>query len=192
MTTPVTQPPETRPDPLRRFLLGAAPPAIATFAALWQILAPYMPTDTRGFLYAAFIIAWVCPFAVWVGCKVDKTDAKFAKSDQAAAALAEERHNQALQLAEEHHRRALERMERFSNEMFVFIESIEQNQQKILAKLECIDRSIKGLHRHLNRTDETLDGALEEVTKEVTHLRNIVLEVDEAPAQQRLGPRSLS
>jgi hypothetical protein len=177
MTTPASPPEADRPDPLRRFLLGAAPPAIATFAALWQILAPYMPTDTRGFLYVAVIIAWVCPLAVWIGCKVDKTDAKFAKSDQAAAALAEERH-----------RRTIERLERLSNEMFVFIEGIQHKQDDILEKLECNQRSLKGLHRHLDQTDHTL----EEVTKEVEHLRKLVLEGDQAPTQQRLGPRSLS
>jgi hypothetical protein len=174
MTTPAS-PPEKLYNPVGRLLLGAAPPAIATFAALWQILAPYMPTDTRGFLYTAVIIAWVYPLAVWIGCKVDKTDAKFARSDQAAAALAEERH-----------RRTIERLERLSNEMFVFIEGIENKQDGTLEKLGCIERSLKGLHRHLDQTDH----ALEEVTKEVEHLRKLVIEVDDVPAQ-RLGPRSL-
>jgi hypothetical protein len=175
MTAP-TSPPETPYNPVGRLILGAVPPAIATFAGLWQILAPYMTADTRGFLYVAVILAWVCPIAVWIGCKVDKTDAKFAKSDRVAASLAEERH-----------RRILERIERLSSEMFVFIEGIEKKQGDILEKLGCNERSLKGLHRHLDQTDQTLG----EVTKEVEHLRKLVIEVDEIPAQ-RLGPRPLS
>jgi len=198
MTAPASPPEADRPDPLNRFLLGAAPPAVATFAGLWQVLAPYMPADTRGFLYVAVILAWLCPFVVWIGCKVDKTDTKFAKSDQAAAVLAEERHRRILQLIEERerritdlieerHRRILERIERLSNELFVFIEGVETKQDAILEKLECNQRSLKGLHRHLDQTDQTLDG----VTKEVEHLRKLVIEVDEIPTQ-RQGPRPLS
>jgi hypothetical protein len=41
-------------------------------------------------------------------------------------------------------------------------------------------------HRQLAQSHHLL----EEVTKEVVHLRKLVIEVDEIPAQ-RLGPRSL-
>ena len=200
MTVPASPPPETdsRPNALNRFLLGAIPPAIAAFAALWQLLAPYMTPDHRGFLYVAVLIAYLWPLTVWIGCKVDHVAAKFTKSDQAAAALAEERHRRILalieerhqhtiELIEERHRRILERIERLSSEMFVFIEGVEKKQDGALEKLECNERSLKGVHRHLDQTDHTI----EEVTKEVEHLRKLVLGVDEIPTQ-RQGPRSLS
>jgi hypothetical protein len=210
MTVPASPPPETdsRPNALNRFLLGATPPAIATFAALWQLLAPYTTSQHRGFLYVAVLIAYLWPLTVWIGCKVDHVAAKFAKSDQAAAALAqerhrrilalieerhqlavelaEERHQHTIEVMEERHRRTLERIERLSSEMFVFIEGVETKLDAILEKVECNERSLKGLHRHLDQTDNTI----EEITKEVEHLRKLVLGVDEIPTP-RQGPRPL-
>lgn len=172
MTTP-TSPPD---NPVRRFLLGAAPPAIAAIAALWQILEPYMPEGHRGFLYITVLIAWIWPLAVWIACKVDRTDGKFTKQDQAA----EER-------AIQRHQKIMDRIERFQQEMFVLGETLEKNQKDILDGIAALERSSKGLHRHLDQTDQTID----EIPKEVAHLRSLVIGVDETPPQ-RLGPRSLS
>ncbi|MFG3340586.1 hypothetical protein [Glycomyces sp. NPDC048151] len=174
MTAP-TSPPDSPYNPVSRFLLGAAPPAVATIAALWQVLEPYMPPGHRGFLFITVLIAWIWPIAVWIAGKVDRTDRKFDDNDKAA----EQREIQ-------RHQKTVDRIERFQQEMFVLGETLEQNQNVILEKLEAMERSIKGLHRHLDQTDEALD----EVTKEVAHLRKLVLGVDETPAQ-RLGPRSL-
>jgi hypothetical protein len=186
MTTLASPPADQRPNPLNRFLLGAAPPAIATFAAMWQLLQPFMPEGHKGFLYVAVLIAWTWPLTIWLGCKVDAVVSKFTKSDQAAAALAEQRHRDMLDLIEARHGRTVERIERLSNEMFVFVEGVEKKQEDTLEKLECVERSLKGLHRHLDLTDKALD----EVTKEVEHLRNLVLG-NEVPSQRR-GPRPLS
>lgn len=145
---------------LRRFLAGAVPPLAASIIGLWQLLQPFVPHDHVGMLYIAMVACWVAPMAVGVWCKVDAVERAAAERDAALAA----------------------QIDRLGD-------ALVDNQTEILDLLNQLQRSLKGLHCRIERSELARD----EETKELEHLRQLVIgDVVTIPDHQRLGPRSLS
>lgn len=122
--------------PVRDFLWGAVPAAVAAIAVLWQLLQPYVhDTAHQILLFGLAVFCGNISLAVWLWCTVWLVSHQFT----------------------ERNRRADERSQRLQQEMYVMSDQISE-------RLDKLCRSVEGLHRHLAQTDQQLESNGEEIS----------------------------
>lgn len=166
MTQPVTEftysHTGTKNRPLRNFLWGAVPAAIAAIAVLWQILQPYVHgPGHQVLLYGTALFCGNISLAVWLWCTMQIVSYQFA----------------------ERNRRADERAQRLQQELYVMSDQIGE-------RLDRLCRSVEGLHRHLAQTDEQLESNGQEISH--VRKLIIESGEPQPMNGQRLGPRPLN
>lgn len=152
---------------LKHLAWGAIPAAAAFIAILWQILNPYVSHNHQGLLMGVAVYLGNVTLAVWLWCTVQVVRRQFAERDRLADA----------------------RVARLQQEVYVIEETLAERHLALVAAIEKLCRSVRGLHAHNNQDDEKL----EQIAGEIEHLRNLTLGTD-APAfpNQQLGPRRLN
>lgn len=159
----------SKDSPLKHFIWGAVPAALAVLAVLWQLLDPYVPLTHQGLLFGIAVFLGNISLAVWLWCTVQVVRRQFAKRNAKADA----------------------RAERLQQEVYVLGDTVTGKQEDIMDLLRTIQRSLQSAHRHMDKQDKVI----EEQKAEMAHLRKLMLAgglIEPEANQQQLGPRRLN